>query len=158
MNKCEKTQNVIMEHYLNRQNLPENIQNHIISCTSCTEYANDMNKLFESLKSCPVPEPSDVLISNTLKKIEQISIRANKNTVLWKIVLAAVACFPIVFAVNLFWVTVIPDLISIIFPTLALIVKYTTIPVSLLGMSLIYGSIPLIVGKYFALERGCEYE
>src|SRR4030042_5012810 len=124
MDKCEHIKNTITENYIGKKDLPADIRTHMVACSSCASYADDLYHVFEALESYSAVEPSDNLIRDTLCKIEEKAVKAREKTLRLKIGLAAVASLPFIIIIHLFWITVIPESVGLFSATWAMVLKH----------------------------------
>jgi hypothetical protein len=153
VDNCDKIQQMIIEAYVSKQSIPETIKNHVAQCASCQDFSREYSGVFDFLESAKDPVLPDLLAEETMKRIEKQAIQANERKCWWKITFAAIATLPIVLGIHLFWIIVIESSVSFVFPSIAIIARYLMILMSFFGLSIIYGSIPLVVGKYLSLQR-----
>ena len=153
---CRQIQDEIIQAFLDQHDIPSEIEDHLHGCEDCLAFRDDVRQTFMQLDTVQPVLPPEHLVQSTLVKIgEKVSLSREKHY-WWKIGVTMAACLPLIIAVHVFWLTVIPRSIAYFAPIAADIFTYFAVPVSLLGISLVYGSLPVFVGKYLNLQREVE--
>jgi hypothetical protein len=135
---------------LPRRVLSPAFSNHLKTCPQCQRDWEELDSVAEKLLDIPQEKQlSEESLKNLMDSTEQNLMRRQNNQLMFKLVIMAVLCLPLMAFIDWIWTsTGYAILANVISPGLAQIYLIISI-CSAIGISgVFYGSIPLLVGLF----------
>lgn len=138
--------------------LPPQLEEHLTRCTACRSFAESVREI-SHLARLDRTEPPSSLVRRAMVQLEpELSERAREG--FWlrtRLAIAGLVSLPVIVGLNglLIWI-IYSSLESWLSRPLATVAAYVAAASALLGLSLIYGSLPLLAEWGFELRRRCH--
>lgn len=138
--------------------LPSKLEEHLTRCATCRSFEESVRELSYLARLDRTEPPSD-LVRRAMERLEpELSERARDG--FWlraRLAIAGLVSLPIIVGINglLIWL-VYSSLESWLSPSLATVAASGAAASALLGLSLIYGSLPLMAEWGMELRRQCQ--
>ena len=137
----------------------EEVSGHLERCTDCASFARTVRELEKSASGAHGHDVDDAFFESVYFAVQKEmwaarKRRAREKTGIWiRLIFAAALCLPVIIAMNTMFAWLVNATVGAWFSSsLATVVVLMIAAFTLLGISLIYGSIPLVAGLAFRLR------